>query len=186
MDQTRVLAKFDALQHYFQTLPTDPQVYGVVHGDCQANNLCLDDETFWMIDFDNCAYHWFFMDIATSLYYTLWERPAAQSNATFAAFVLENLWAGYAREYPLDVAWVERLPIFLKQIEMNSYLAILAYNQAVLGNDPAAMPPKHAPYSVVIVTISSRLYRISSPPITRGQGEWDQPSTSIASRKPKL
>ncbi|MEZ4623183.1 MAG: phosphotransferase, partial [Caldilineaceae bacterium] len=143
MDQTRVLAKFDALQHYFQTLPTDPQVYGVVHGDCQANNLCLDDETFWMIDFDNCAYHWFFMDIATSLYYTLWERPAAQSNATFAAFVLENLWAGYAREYPLDVAWVERLPIFLKQIEMNSYLAILAYNQAVLGNDPAAMPPKH-------------------------------------------
>ncbi|MEZ4737052.1 MAG: phosphotransferase [Caldilineaceae bacterium] len=142
-DQPLVLEKFDALQDYFQTLPTNPQLYGVIHGDLQANNLCLDQGTFWVIDFDNCAYHWFLMDIATSLYFTLWERPAEQSNATFAAFVLENLWAGYAREYTLDVAWVERLPIFLKQIEMNSYLAILAYNQAALRSDPAVVPPKH-------------------------------------------
>ncbi|MCB0127939.1 MAG: phosphotransferase, partial [Caldilineaceae bacterium] len=129
-EQTHVLEKFDALQAYFQTLPTGPQLYGVIHGDCQANNLCLDHETFRVIDFDNCAYHWFLMDIATSLYFTLWERPTAQTNATFAAFVLENLWAGYTREYPLDGTWVERLPIFLKQIEMNTYVAILAYNQA--------------------------------------------------------
>ncbi|MEZ4682876.1 MAG: hypothetical protein R2932_52575 [Caldilineaceae bacterium] len=93
-----------------------------------------------MIDFDNCAYHWFFMDIATLLY--LVERPAAQSNATFAAFVLENLWAGYARSrWTWRGCWSGCRS--LKQIEMNSYLAILAYNQAVLGNDPAAMPPKH-------------------------------------------
>lgn len=142
-EQTRVLETFDALQQYFQTLPTDPHLYGVIHGDFQANNLCLDHETFWVIDFDNCAYHWFLMDIATSLYYSLWERPAEQSNATFAAFVLENLWAGYTRESILDMAWVERLPIFLKQTEMNSYITILAYNQAALQSDPTAVPPKH-------------------------------------------
>lgn len=142
-EQTCVLEKFDALQEYFRTLPTDPQLYGVIHGDFQANNLCLDHETLWVIDFDNCTYHWFLMDIATSLYYSLWERPAAQSNATFAAFVLENLWAGYAREYTPDMAWVARLPAFLKQIEMNSYITILAYNQAALQSDPAAIPPKH-------------------------------------------
>ncbi|MEZ4869346.1 MAG: phosphotransferase [Caldilineaceae bacterium] len=142
-DQTRVLEKFDELQEYFQTLPTDPQGYGVVHGDFQANNLCLDHETFWMVDFDDCTYHWFLMDIATSLYYTLWERPAEQNNAAFAAFVLENLWAGYTRKYALDDPWVERLPIFLKQIEMNTYITILAYNQAALQSDPAAVPSKH-------------------------------------------
>ncbi|MEZ4713755.1 MAG: phosphotransferase [Caldilineaceae bacterium] len=142
-EQTRVLEKFDALQRYFQTLPTDSQVYGMIHGDFQANNLCLDHETFWVIDFDNCTYHWFLMDIATSLYYSLWERPTDQSNVTFSAFVLENLWVGYAREYTLDVAWVERLPIFLKLIEMNTYIAILAYNQAALQRDPASVPPKH-------------------------------------------
>ena len=142
--QTLVLERFDALQECLQTLSTDPQVYGVVHGDFQANNLCLDHETFHVIDFDNCTHHWFLMDIATSLYYTLWERPAAQSNEAFAAFVLENLWAGYASEYTPDVAWLERLPIFLKLIEMNTYIAILAHNQAALHNDPAAVPPKHS------------------------------------------
>lgn len=142
-EQTRVLEKFDALQHYFQTLPTNPQVYGVIHGDFQANNLCLDHETFWVIDFDNCAYHWFLMDIATSLYFTLWERPADQSNATFAAFVLKNLLAGYAHEHALGDEWIERLPFFLKLIEMNSYIAILEYNQAALRSNPETVPPKH-------------------------------------------
>lgn len=142
-DQTLVLEKFDVLQHYFQALPQEAHVYGLIHGDVQANNLCLDNGRLWVIDFDNCAYHWFLMDIATSLYFTLWERPAGQSNTTFAAFVLENLWAGYVREYPLDVAWVERLPIFLKQIEMTCYVDILAYNQVTVQSNLAALPPKH-------------------------------------------
>ena len=52
-------------------------------------------------------------------------------------------WRIFGREYPLDGAWVERLPIFLKQIEMNTYVAILASNQAALRSDPAAVPSKH-------------------------------------------
>lgn len=96
-----------------------------------------------MIDFDGCAYQWFLMDIATTLYFTLWERPADQSNETFAAFVLENLLAGYAREHTLDAGWIERLPRFLKLIEMGNYIAILAYNEATLRNDLTAVPPKH-------------------------------------------
>lgn len=73
---------------------------------------------------------------------TKWKRPAAQSNAAFAAFVLEHLWAGYAREYALDNSWLERLPIFLKLIEMNNYIAILAYNQTTVQRTPADVPPK--------------------------------------------
>lgn len=142
-DQTLVLEKFDALQHYFQALPQEPHVYGVVHGDVQANNLCLNQGRLWVIDFDVCGYHWFLLDIATSLYFTLWERPAEQSNATFAAYVLDNLLTGYAREHALDIEWLERLPLFLKLVEMNCYVAILEYNQAALRSDPAAVPPKH-------------------------------------------
>lgn len=143
VEQMHVLEKFDALQQTLQALPTDPQVYGVVHGDVQANNLCLDQGRLWVIDFDACGYHWFLLDIATSLYFTLWERPADQSKATFAAFVLENLWAGYAREHVLDAEWLERLPLFLKLVEMNNYVAILEYNQVALRNNPAVVPPKH-------------------------------------------
>lgn len=142
-DQTLVLEKFDALQQTFHTLPAGPQVYGLIHGDVQANNLCLDNGTLWVIDFDGCTYHWFMMDIATSLYFTLWERPAEQSNASFAAFVLTNILAGYSREHSLDPEWLEYLPTFLKLIEMNCYIAINEYNQVASQNNMAALPAKH-------------------------------------------
>ena len=142
-DQTLVLEKFDALQHYFQALPTDAHVYGLIHNDLQANNLCLDNGRLWVIDFDGCEVNWFIFDIGTSLYFTLWERPVAQSNAAFAAFVLENILAGYAREYSIEAEWVARLPICLKRVEMTCYIDILAYNQVALQSNLEALPPKH-------------------------------------------
>ena len=140
-DQTLVLEKFDVLQQYFQALPKAPQVYGVIHRDVQANNLCFDNGKLWVIDFDDCEYNWYLMDIAVSLYFTLWERPVAQSNAAFAAFVLENLLAGYERE--LGAEWIARLPIFLKFVEMNNYVRVTEYNQVALRDNPEAVPPKH-------------------------------------------
>ncbi len=142
-DQELVLQKFDALQQYFDALPTDPDAYGVIHGDLQANNLCLDKGRLWVIDFDGCSYHWFIMDIATALYFTLWERPPEQSNAAFAAFVLENMMVGYRREHLLGAGWLERLPTCLKLVEMNIYVAILAYNHVALRSNQEAVPPKH-------------------------------------------
>ena len=142
-EQTLVLEKFDALQQYFRSLPKDPHVYGVIHGDMQANNLCLDNGQFWIIDFDNCAYDWFLLDIATSLYFTLWERPPKQSNAEFAAFVLEHMVAGYRREHILDGAWLDELPTFLKLIEMYSYVAINEHNQVASQNSQEDLPAKH-------------------------------------------
>lgn len=142
-DQTLVIEKFDALQRYFQTLPQTSHVYGLIHNDLQANNLRLDNGRLWVIDFDGCEYNWFIFDLATSLYFTLWERPVAQSNAAFAAFVLENMLVGYAREYSIGAEWVERLPLCLKLIEINCYVAILAYNQVTVQSNPEALPPKH-------------------------------------------
>jgi len=142
-DQTLVLEKFDDLQYYFQTLPQASHVYGLIHNDLQANNLFLDNGRLWVIDFDGCEYNWFIFDLATSLYFTLWERPVSQSNAAFAAFVLENILAGYAREYSIGAEWVERLPICLKRVEMDNYVAILAYNQVTVQSNLEALPPKH-------------------------------------------
>lgn len=123
--------------------PEDGVYYGLIHNDLQANNLFLDNGRLWVIDFDGCEYNWFIFDLATSLYFTLWERPVAQSNAAFAAFVLENILAGYAREYSIRAEWVERMPICLKRVEMDNYVAILAYNQVTVQSSLEALPPKH-------------------------------------------
>ncbi|MDQ2996825.1 MAG: phosphotransferase [Chloroflexota bacterium] len=142
-DQTIVLKKYDALVEDAYALPKDQHCYGVIHGDVQANNLRIDQGVLRVIDFDNCAYNWFVTDLATSLYFTLWEPHPTRSNAAFAAFVLENMLVGYARERVLEAEWIDQLPIFLKRVEMNIYVAIHAYHQAAFQSNPAALPSKH-------------------------------------------
>ncbi len=142
-DQQRVLERFDGLMQYLQALPKDQHSYGVIHGDFQANNLRLDQGMLRVIDFDACEYNWFVTDIATSLYFALWERPREQSNEAFASFMLENMLLGYAYEHTPGAAWIEQLPHFLKLVEMNIYIAINEYNQVALQRNLEAVPLKH-------------------------------------------
>jgi Ser/Thr protein kinase RdoA (MazF antagonist) len=142
-DQRMVLEKFDALIQYFHALPKDQQSYGLIHGDFQANNLRVDQGVLRVFDFDACEFNWFVSDIATSLYFTLWERPPEQSNAAFGSFVLENILVGYTRERSLGDDWVEQIPIFLKLQEMYIYMAINELNQVADGTNIESLPPKH-------------------------------------------
>jgi amicoumacin kinase len=143
-DQICVLEKFDALVAHLHALPTDKQNFGLVHNDMQVNNLRLQQGALTVFDFDDCVQHWFISDLATALYFTLWDKPqSGQSNEAFAAFVLENLLLGYTRQRPLDAAWIEQIPIFLKLQEMWIYVAINEFNQAISYTSLTAVPPKH-------------------------------------------
>jgi amicoumacin kinase len=142
-DQKLVLEKFDALMRHVYALPKDQQSYGLIHGDFQANNLRVDKGVLRVFDFDDCEYNWFVSDIATSLYFALWESPAKQSNDAFASFVLGHITAGYAREHSIGADWVEQIPIFLKLQEMCIYVAINECNQIALGSSLETLPPKH-------------------------------------------
>jgi Ser/Thr protein kinase RdoA (MazF antagonist) len=142
-DQTRVLEKFDTLFGYFYTLPKHPQVYGLIHSDLQANNLRVQQGKIWVIDFDDCETNWFVADLATALYFILWEPDPARSHAEFAAFALEHMVAGYRCEHTLDAEWIEQIPRFLKLQEMFVYVTINAYNQVTPHTDLGTLPPKH-------------------------------------------
>ncbi len=143
-DQSRVLDKFDALVAHCQSLPTDPQSFGFIHNDLQANNLRLHRGALTVIDFDDCEQSWFISDLATALYFSLWEKPhPSQRNAAFADFVLENLLTGYRRQRPLDECWVKQIPRFLKLQEMWIYIAINQFNQIAQGGPWMPIPPKH-------------------------------------------
>lgn len=142
-DQSLALEKFDALLAHLQSLPTDRQSFGLIHNDLQANNLRLHRGALMVIDFDDCEQNWFISDLATALYFTLWEKPPSQSNEAFAAFVLENLLAGYRRQRPLDATWVEQIPIFLKVQELWIYSAINQFNQIAQHGQGETLPPKH-------------------------------------------
>ena len=136
------LEKFDALHEYFHALPQDPQVYGIIHSDLQANNVRVQQGKLWAFDFDNCETNWFVSDLAIMLYFALWGADPARSHAEFVAFMVTHLVAGYRREHALDDAWIERIPHFLARQEMFVYVIINHNNQVTPATDLATLAPK--------------------------------------------
>jgi Ser/Thr protein kinase RdoA (MazF antagonist) len=142
-DQLVVIEKLDALEAFFRTLSTDSKSYGLIHGDFQANNLRLDGEILRVFDFDSCEHNWFAKDVATSLFYSLWERPIGQTNEEFGSFFLENVLMGYATEHSIGADWLESIPVFLKLEEMHVYAAINDQFKTVLRPDLEGLPATH-------------------------------------------
>jgi amicoumacin kinase len=108
-------------------LPTDPDAYGLVHGDLHAGNLFLHDGTFIAYDFDDSCRSWFAYDIALVLYHALarLSKPPRATNAgeaELAAEFLTHFRRGYERENQLDLTWWRRLPLFLKLRRIQLYI----------------------------------------------------------------
>jgi len=41
--------------------------FGLIHFDFELDNLCWEDALIQMLDFDDCAYHWYAADITYAL-----------------------------------------------------------------------------------------------------------------------
>ena len=143
LDQPGVLDRFDALVAHLHTLPMDKQNFGLIHNDLQANNLRLLRGSLTVFDFDDCMRHWFIGDLATALYFTLWDKPrTSQDTQAFAAMATENLLMGYTRQRPLDAFWIGQIPVFLKLKEMRIYIAIHEFSRKDSGDSLTAIPSK--------------------------------------------
>ncbi len=113
--QARLLEQIHALPK-----PTD--AYGLIHADLHFGNFFVDvhRQIITLIDFDDCAYGWFVMDIAVLLFdilvlYTGKDKGEYGSN--FLRFFL----TGYLAENPMSLFWLKQLPLFLKLLEINVY-----------------------------------------------------------------
>ena len=73
-----------------------------------------------LIDFDDCAYGWFVMDIAVLLFDILVLYPGTDKDEYGQNF-LRNFLTGYLTENHLSMFWLEQLPLFLKLLEINIY-----------------------------------------------------------------
>ena len=113
--QARLLEQIHALPK-----PTD--AYGLIHADLHFGNFFVDlrKQIITLIDFDDCAYGWFVMDISILLFdilvlYTGKDEDEYGSN--FLRFFL----AGYLSQNPMPGFWLEQLPLFMKLLEINIY-----------------------------------------------------------------
>lgn len=126
-----VQQKYDQLIAELHALPKDADSYGLIHNDFNDGNFTVDYDNgdITVFDFDDCCYFWFMYDIACA-----WEggigrtmfHPLAERRA-FMEHYMEQVLTGYTRENTLSAAWLARLPLFLRLIQMQELMHYAQY-----------------------------------------------------------
>ncbi len=84
-------------------LPATPEEFGLIHYDFQDDNIFWNQQQqkFYVIDFDDCHYNFYALDILRALADVLEERQDGQR-------CLDLFLKGYARQRPLPTLWQHR------------------------------------------------------------------------------
>jgi Ser/Thr protein kinase RdoA (MazF antagonist) len=110
------------IREQIRSLPKSADAYGLIHCDLHFGNFFLDvpGQKITLIDFDDCAYGWFVMDIAVLLFDILVLYTGSDKDE-YGRHFLRSFVTGYLPENPLSHFWLEQLPLFLKLLEINVY-----------------------------------------------------------------
>lgn len=120
----KVIARANELMAHLKSLPRERDSYGLVHIDFHYGNFFVDNGRITLFDFDDCQYNWFAADIAISLFYTVPHHCDSPENLAKAKSFLDCFLKGYERENTLDRQWLQQIPYFLKQREIDLYMVI--------------------------------------------------------------
>ncbi len=118
-DEPRVQAEFDHLTSFLASLPVTETNYGLIHGDFELDNLFWQDETLAMLDFDDCSYSWYVVDVACALR-DLFKTGVDLSHPSFRAFI-----RGYCEHYCLDEELISHLPTFMRSVNLIQYAKLV-------------------------------------------------------------
>ncbi len=120
-----ILEVYRDLVKRIQSLPKNPQSYGLIHIDFHRGNFFITDEgRITLFDFDDCQYAWFIYDIAMALFYAIPHDCQQEEDRDNAEIFLSHFWQGYQKENALDESWLEKIPLFLNLREIDLYMII--------------------------------------------------------------
>ena len=123
--------KYTALIADLHALPKGEDSYGLIHNDFNDGNFIVDYDNgnITVFDFDDCCYFWFMVDLAAA-----WEggvgwareRPLIQRR-DFMDRYMNDVMTGYIHENTLTGEWLERLPLFLRLVQMQELIYFARY-----------------------------------------------------------
>lgn len=119
-----IAGKFGRLTRSLQSLPKDVDSYGLIHFDFHSANFFVHNGQITLFDFDDCQYNWFVADLAIALFYAVSHNCAGRKAIEQAQRFYNRLIEGYAAENTLDKQWPALIPMFLKQREIDLFIAI--------------------------------------------------------------
>lgn len=120
-------------------LPQTGETFGLLHADLGDGNFTIDyaNGQITVFDFDDCAYGPFLYDLADAwtkgVGWAQFERtPEARQEKMNSYFT--SVLSGYAMENALPADWEDRLPLFVKVVEMEALLG--EYQRAMAIGKP--------------------------------------------------
>jgi Ser/Thr protein kinase RdoA (MazF antagonist) len=112
-------------------LPKDDHCYGLLHGDFNDGNFTVDysNGNMTVFDFDDCCYFWFVYELASA-----WEGgigrtmyKGLEERKSFMDYYMNHVLEGYFSENELSTSWLDRIPIFIKLIQVEEFLYFVQY-----------------------------------------------------------
>ena len=127
----RVQAQIQFLLDELKSLPRDKDSFGLIHGDFNDGNFTVDytNGDITVFDFDDSCHFWFMYEIASA-----WEGGIGRAmfrglneRKSFMEYYMEQVMEGYNRQNSLSDEWLERLPLFIKLIQVEEFLHYSQY-----------------------------------------------------------
>lgn len=123
-----LIEKQSHILEHVRGFPRTPETFGLIHGDLHFGNFFIDEpsQIITLIDFDDCCYGWFSMDIAILLFDIL-VLYQGNDKKKFGHDFMASFTAGYIQENPLPQSWLKQVPLFMKLLEINLYDMVAKY-----------------------------------------------------------
>ncbi len=106
-------------QQDLRLLPSDPDCFGLIHGDIHSGNFLLQAGQPWLFDFDDCHRGWFNQDLALILYYIVGAQPA--QDPAYVAYLTRHLREGYSAVRSWPETFEAELPLFFHWRDLQLY-----------------------------------------------------------------
>lgn len=116
-DDRKILEQCDqTLKRLSFAFPKDKAHYGLIHGDLRLANLLVNGENLAAIDFDDCGFSWFGLDLANSLSF-IEDHPLVPA--------LINAWfQGYGQVMPVQDEMKDMIPhlMMMRRMQLTAWL----------------------------------------------------------------
>jgi Ser/Thr protein kinase RdoA (MazF antagonist) len=125
--ETKILEFADVHLKSLQDLPTNREVYGLIHSDAHAGNFFIHNSRLTFFDFDDCCYQWFVFDVATVLFGAVlrpWVGDSSEAREREAITFLSAFLKGYSQAFNVPDFMSEQMSLFLKLRELSLYAVI--------------------------------------------------------------
>ncbi|MCL2772310.1 MAG: phosphotransferase [Oscillospiraceae bacterium] len=124
---TVIIEKCNALFDEIKALPRNENTYGLIHSDVAQVNFFLDNDRITLIDFQDCEHNYFINDLAVMIYFGIEDSFNGNDIKSYSSEFIAALLKGYSRECTIEPFWIEKIPLFLKLIEIHQFVMFYCY-----------------------------------------------------------